>query len=97
MRRLRSNERLVVFRAWRDRDVLALFPLEDGGNGHCMAYERVGQHGAADYFRCIRMTRPATPSGWKDLADELRKYGDGGTRLVVRRRMQRDVTLVEAC
>ena len=71
-----TEKTVVVFRVWRKGgDVLALFPLEDGGRGLCMSYQHVGQHGAADYGLCIGRTRPATPAEYSDLAAELREIG----------------------
>uniref|UniRef100_A0A6M3LG52 Uncharacterized protein n=1 Tax=viral metagenome TaxID=1070528 RepID=A0A6M3LG52_9ZZZZ len=77
----------VVFRAWkglRDFGVIALFPEEDAGLGHCSSYERVGQHGGANYSLVISRTRPAKPSEYADLRLEL--SGLGYNLLVIKRR-----------
>lgn len=77
----------VVFRTWRDtrREVIALFPSDDAGNGLCSSYMHVGQHGAADYAVCIARTRPATATERKPLLAELHKLGYRGLREYKRR------------
>lgn len=75
---------IVVFRAHRDGDVVALFPFIEASPGCCTSYAHVGQHGAAHYAYCVGKTRPARPSEWRDLAAELRRIG---YRLDVRRRL----------
>jgi len=68
---------IVVFRVWRGTvDIVALFPgLLADTKGNCHSYERVGQHGAADYRLVISRTRPATPKEYSDLDAELRGCG----------------------
>jgi hypothetical protein len=67
----------VVFRVWPEGDILALFPEEPGDVlGHqCLSYQRIGQHGNADYDHCISATRPAQPDEYAGLAEELRRIG----------------------
>jgi hypothetical protein len=67
----------VIFRKWRrgERDVIALFPGIDEGRGLCRSYMHVGQHGAADYMHVVRLTTPAQPAEYSDLAAELRERG----------------------
>lgn len=69
---------LVVFRKWKkpiDDGILALFPAEDEGNGHCSSYAHIGQHAGADYRGCIANSRPATPKEYADLKRELEARG----------------------
>jgi hypothetical protein len=69
---------VVVFRKWKDSgDVIALFPEEpsDINGWYCDAYEHVGQHGGADYFGGIRLTRPASAAESAALAEELTRIG----------------------
>lgn len=68
---------IVVFRVFKDLgDVVALFPAEiDFPNGGCSSYQHVGQHGAAHYYHCISITRPAKPSEYKALKRELEGLG----------------------
>jgi len=70
-------ETVVIFRRWtgKHRGILALFPLDDCGNGHCGSYEHVGQHSGADYAACIAATRPAQPAEYVDLKRELEGIG----------------------
>lgn len=66
----------VVFRKYKDNgDILALFPEVDEGNYKCSCYERIGQHGAADYSHCIRITTPAKEEEYKALKNELESMG----------------------
>jgi len=67
---------VVVFRKWKDGDILALFPKEIAdSNGNCMSYEHVGQHGAAAYGGCVYKTKPAKPSEYAALKRELEGIG----------------------
>lgn len=70
----------VVFRVWKSGhgkgETIALFPhIEADHAGNCLCYERVGQHGAADYSGCIRATRPATSEEATPLKSELERLG----------------------
>ena len=71
---------IVVFRRWRSADreggsVFALFPTLRWNAGHITCYERVGQHGAADYHSCIRNSIPAQPEEYQSLQRELESIG----------------------
>lgn len=69
---------LVVFRRWRGtNDIIALFPAEpsDIAGLYCLSYERVGQHGGADYHGVVQASRPATGEEAALLADELTRIG----------------------
>lgn len=62
----------VVFRKYKNGDILALFPNEIADPlGNCLSYEHIGQHGAATYGYCIEMTKPAKPSEYQELYNEL--------------------------
>jgi hypothetical protein len=69
----------VIFRRWKVRgDVIAIWPAVDAGwAGGCLmqAYERVGQHGACDYWAVLKGTRPAKPEEYADLLAELKQRG----------------------
>jgi hypothetical protein len=66
----------VVFRKFRDGAIVALFPNEiNYSDGSCESYQHIGQHGAADYAHCMRVTTPATPNEYKPLYTELVKIG----------------------
>jgi hypothetical protein len=49
-----------------------------------MSYEHVGQHGGANYAGVMCRTRPAKPSEYKDLQEELEERGYN-LRIVKRR------------
>ena len=76
---------VVVFRTFKDGgDVIALFPtLVNYPDGACESYQHVGQHGAADYAHCVKITRVATPEEYAPLKAELESIG---YRLEVRAR-----------
>ena len=79
----KEHKTKVVFRKYKDGEILALFPeLSEGGAG-VESYIHVGQHGGADYSGCIRRTVPATPEEYKDLAEELESIG---YNLLIRKR-----------
>ena len=67
----------VVFRKWKDGEVIALFPdiPSDAANWYtCMSYMHIGQHGAA----CPAITydtKKATPEDYNDLKQELEAIG----------------------
>lgn len=65
----------VVFRKFKDGDVIALFPeLTNNRTYRIKSYEHVGQHGEADYPEIIRCTSPAEPEEYYDLLTELKRY-----------------------
>jgi len=66
----------VIFRTFPEGDVIALFPYEiNYPDGCCESYQRIGQHGAADYQHVCRITRPATLEEIAPLAQELERIG----------------------
>lgn len=65
----------VIFRKWRNGDIIALFPELDAGNLLCESFERVGQHGAADYTGVVALTDPATAAEYAALHRELTGRG----------------------
>jgi len=69
------NKTTVVFRKWKNGDVIALFPLIDESPGRCLSYEHTGQHGIADYGHVIDRTDPARPHECADLKAELEQIG----------------------
>jgi hypothetical protein len=67
----------VIFRKFKEGDVIALFPREPGTNdpyGTCMSYQHIGQHGAAD-TGIVSITKLAKPAEYAALARELRSIG----------------------
>lgn len=68
----------VIFRVWKGRgDVIALFPtIPDDNRGYnVMSYEHVGQHGGASMRTMAEKTRPAKPSEYANLKQELEQIG----------------------
>lgn len=67
----------VVFRKWKNGDIIALFPDEPWNrNGYMTtSYMHIGQHGAADYAGVIAETSPAQENEYRDLLHELKTTG----------------------
>ena len=66
----------VVFRVFKDGQVIALFPYVDYNNrGECLSYMHIGQHSGADYDYCVKMSRLADESEYKPLKKELEDIG----------------------
>lgn len=67
----------VIFRVFKkEGDVIALFPYEIADSkGNCSSYQKIGQHGAADFEHCLKITRPARASEYESLLKELRAIG----------------------
>jgi len=74
-------------------DVYALFPGEAGTLDWrtCMSYQHVGQHSSADYAKCIRASRPATPEEYASLRRELESAPYHYALDVVQRGRQRHI------
>jgi hypothetical protein len=66
----------VVFRKFKEGDIIALFPRLPGTNSPytCDSYMHFGQSGSADP-EIVKITKPATPEEYADLAKELRSMG----------------------
>lgn len=66
----------VMFRKFRDGDIIALFPYEIFNfRGNVMSYMHVGQHGEAAYEDAIMGSTPATEEEYADLKKELENIG----------------------
>lgn len=80
---------ITIIRAFKDGgDLVALFPEEQwSGPSDCTSYQIIGQHGAADYAHCLKVTRPATKDETALMVKELKRVGYVG--LKVRRRYMR--------
>lgn len=82
----------VVFRKFKDGDIIAMFPREPGTNDPyrtCMSYQHVGQHGSA-HTDIVSITNLATPGEYAKLAKELRGLG---YTLDIRTKMTYDDTM----
>lgn len=67
----------VIFRKFKDGDIIALFPGEkwDNHSGLILSYMHVGQHGSADYNYIITTTLPAKENEYNSLYRELISLG----------------------
>ena len=66
---------IVIFRKFKEGDILALFPFEEHNGPLCVSYQHIGQHSGADYGHCIDITRPAKPEEYEPLRRELVSIG----------------------
>lgn len=68
-----KDRTVVVFRRWRDGDVIALFPerATDPVGHYCDSFQHLGGHSAADPVAIVAQTTPATPDEYRELAEEL--------------------------
>lgn len=67
---------IVVFRKYKDGDIIALFPNEIvDHNGNCSSYMHVGQHSAAGYTGVVYGTKPAESREYETLKRELESIG----------------------
>ncbi len=70
----------VIFRVDTSKDfkgtVFALLPHEVcDKKGHVTCYQHVGQHSGADYHHCMRTSRLAKESEYKNLKIEMESLG----------------------
>lgn len=67
----------VVFRKFKDtNEIIALFPTQKNNLTYMvMSYMHVGQHSEADYYHCVKESKPCTESEYKDLFNELTNIG----------------------
>lgn len=71
-----SFKTLVIFRKFKEGDVIALFPADIVDvSGNCNSYMHVGQHGGADYNGLLSTTELASPPEYKALKKELESLG----------------------
>ena len=76
MKRLKTENTVAVFRTFKDHgDVIALFPFEAHNGTLIMSYQRIGQHGAADYSHVVDVPRPSTHDELEPLKRELERIG----------------------
>ena len=70
-----KHQTAVVFRRFKDGDIIALFPGLKERSYSCLSYMHVGQHGPAEYQHVIASTKPAKPKEYEDLKRELEGLG----------------------
>jgi hypothetical protein len=64
----------VIFRKFKEGDVIALLPDVDANFGNIMSYQHQGQHSEAS-IEIIRYTKLTTPAEYKSLLSELKSIG----------------------
>lgn len=81
----------VIFRRYKDGDIIALFPSEPGNTrlATCLSYQHIGQHGAADLRGTMEDTTPASEKQFASLKQELEDIGYS-LRLVKRPNREHD-------
>jgi len=93
-----EEKTIVVFRRWRkakvaSQSIIALFPEVEHRWPYCSSYERIGQHGGADYTGVIAATLPCylfPGAPWeKEVADLHTELTNLGYNLDVRQRYVR--------
>lgn len=66
----------VVFRKYKNGDIIALFPEIPAALGEVSSYQHIGGHGGADYKWVINSTKPTTKEEYMPLFNELEvNYG----------------------
>lgn len=75
----------VIFRKFKNGEIIALFPELKEGRGLILSYMHIGQHGDASP-KIVMDTKPATPEEFAPLYNELTGIG---YRLEVRKRLTR--------
>ena len=79
----------VVFRKFKEGDIIALFPTMHEGNYLINSYMHVGQHCSADY-NLVHSTKPAKKEEYRDLLEELRQIGYENLKVYKRYRPKYD-------
>jgi hypothetical protein len=77
----------VIFRKWKQTGhAIAFFPTLPSAEGvvTCLSYEKIGQHGDADYTYCLQHTRPAKEWEYAKLLAELIEQGYTNLRIYKR-------------
>lgn len=83
---MNTETTVVIYRKWRNGDIIALFPFEPWNRASpnsCMSYERIGQHGGADFVGVVKCSKAAVEREFMPLHRELTAIG---YRLEVRKR-----------
>lgn len=77
----------VIFRKYRDGQIIALFPDETWNrhDGSITSYMHIGQHGAADYADVITDTCPVNEDEYRELLQELVSIGYCNLRVIQRK------------
>ncbi len=72
---IKVDKTRVIFRKFKDGDIIAFMPDLPANLGMVESYLHFGQHGEADYYGLLPITRLATPAEYFDLEKELEGIG----------------------
>ncbi len=75
----------VIFRKFKEGDVIALLPEGEANFGRVVCYQHLGQHGEAD-SSAPQFTKPASEAEYLPLLRELQHIYEG--ELIVTKRLQ---------
>jgi hypothetical protein len=70
-----KHKTVVIFRKFKDEQIIALFPYLKENNGYCVSYMHIGQHSAANYSYIVKYTTLALAFDYEDLKHELSGLG----------------------
>jgi hypothetical protein len=65
----------VVFRKFKEGDIIALFPQQIGNSYRVGSYMHIGQHSECDYNHVVNCTKLATEAEYANLKMELEDIG----------------------
>lgn len=65
----------VIFRKYRDGQIIALFVHNKDRHANIESYMHVGQHSMADYGGVVMCTKLATKEEYQNLFEELESIG----------------------
>lgn len=72
---MKTQKTSVIFRKFKDGEIIALFPYEFWHDFYVSSYMHVGQHSGADYYGILKDTKLATETEYKPLFNELANIG----------------------
>ena len=75
----------VIFRKYKDGEVIALMPEEKWSDGCVTSYLHIGQHSGADYNKVMYNTKPATADEYASLYSELKIVGYSHLQVIQRK------------
>ena len=78
----------VIFRKFREGDIIALFPYEPYNRfdvDSINSYMHIGQHSEADYRHVMKATKPCKDNEHQDLFNELIEQGYDDLNIIEKR------------
>jgi len=80
----------VIFRFDKEFGVYAIFPYQiETFQGEVNSYAHIGQHMSVDYDNCVRTSRPATESEYRNLFNELENSIGYNLKVIAKRSRKR--------